>query len=280
MIIDFHTHIFPETIRKNRNDFFEGEPAFSLLYDSKKSELAGADDIVPVMREEGVDISVVFGFPWKNPDTAKMHNDYIIASVEKYPDQLKGFCCVDPAWNGAAGEVDRCLAAGLSGVGELAFYTSGIDRNTIHNLKPLMALCLEKKVPVLIHTNEPIGHQYPGKTPITLLEIYNLAKHFPDNKLVLAHWGGGIFFYMHLKKEVKDILKNVYYDTAASPFLYNKEIYRTAFSLTGKDKILFGSDYPLLKPSRYFQEIEDSGLPKEDQAGILGENAAMLFGIK
>ena len=85
---------------------------------------------------------------------------------------------------------------------------------------------------------------------------------------------------MHLKKEVKDILKNVYYDTAASPFLYNKEIYRTAFSLTGKDKILFGSDYPLMKPSRYFQEIEDSGLSKEDQAGILGENAAMLFGIE
>ena len=114
MIIDFHTHIFPEIIRKNRNDFFEGEPAFSLLYDSKKSKLAGADDIVPVMREEGVDISVVFGFPWKNPDTAKMHNDYIIASVEKYPDQLKGFCCVDPAWNGTAGEVERCLAAGIN----------------------------------------------------------------------------------------------------------------------------------------------------------------------
>lgn len=280
MIIDFHTHIFPEIIRKNRNDFFEGEPAFSLLYDSKKSKLVGADDIVPVMREEGVDISVVFGFPWENPDTAKMHNDYIISSVEKYPDQLKGFCCVDPAWNGTAGEVERCLAAGLSGVGELAFYTSGIDRNTIHNLTPLMDLCLEKNVPVLIHTNEPIGHQYPGKTPITLLEIYNLAKRFPDNKLVLAHWGGGIFFYMHLKKEVKDILKNVYYDTAASPFLYNKEIYRTAFSLTGKDKILFGSDYPLMKPSRYFQEIEDSGLSKEDQVGILGENAAMLFGIE
>jgi uncharacterized protein len=279
MIIDFHTHIFPEAIRKNRGNFFEGEPAFSLLYNSNKSKLMGADEIVPVMNEEGVDISVVFGFPWKNPDTARMHNDYIIHSVERYPEKLKGFCCVDPSWHGAADEVERCLTAGLSGVGELAFYTSGIDQNTIQNLEPLMDLCLKNKVPILIHTNEPIGHQYPGKTPITLFEIYNLAKHFPDNKIVLAHWGGGVFFYIHLKREVKDTLKNVYYDTAASPFLYDKEIYRTAVSIAGKNKVLFGSDYPLLKPSRYFQEIEESGLSKKDQARILGENAAMFFGI-
>jgi len=279
MVIDFHTHIFPETIRSNREDFFAGEPAFKLLYDSKKSKLAGADDIVPVMDEDGVDISVVFGFPWKNPDTARMHNDYIITSVEKYPARLKGLCCVDPSWHGARDEVERCLAAGLSGAGELAFYNAGIDQDTIHKLEPLMALCLEKEVPVLIHTNEPVGHQYPGKTPITLSEIYNLVAYFPDNKLVLAHWGGGIFFYMHLKKEVKDTLKNVYYDTAASPFLYNTEIYRSALLLAGKDKILFGSDYPLLMPSRYFQEIGKEGLPKDDRAKLLGKNAANLLGI-
>ena len=46
MIIDFHTHIFPETIRENRGDFFNGEPEFTLLYDSEKSKLNGADDIV------------------------------------------------------------------------------------------------------------------------------------------------------------------------------------------------------------------------------------------
>jgi len=279
MIIDFHTHIFPETIRKNREKFFTGEPAFKLLYNSEKSKLAGADDIVSVMSEEGVDISIVFGFPWKNPDTARMHNDYIIASVGKYPEQLKGFCCVDPSWHGAADEVERCLEAGLSGVGELAFYNSGIDQDTIENLEPLMALCLEKEVPILIHTNEPVGHQYPGKTQITLSEIYNLAAQFPDNNLVLAHWGGGIFFYMHLKKEVKNTLKNVYYDTAASPFLYNTKIYRSALLLAGKDKILFGSDYPLLKPSRYFQEIEKEGLSEDDRAKLLGENVANLLGI-
>jgi len=280
MIIDFHTHIFPETIRENRGSYFSGEPEFSLLYDSEKARLSGAEEIVGVMDEEGVDISVVFGFPWRNPDTAKMHNDYVIESVNKYPDRLKGLCCVDPSWTGAVGEVERCLDRGLSGVGELAFYASGIDQSAIRSLRPLMDLCFDKNVPILIHTNEPVGHQYPGKTPITLRDIYNLAKHFPNNKLVLAHWGGGIFFYLHLKREVKDTLRNVYYDTAASPFLYDKDIYHAAAVLAGEDKVVFGSDYPLIRPSRYFKEIETSGLSEDARAGIIGKNAAGILGIK
>jgi len=61
-----------------------------------------------------------------------------------------------------------------------------------------------------------------------LKQIYNLVKRFPENKIVLAHWGGGIFFFNLLKKDVKESLKNVYFDTAASPFLYDTQIYRYA----------------------------------------------------
>ena len=139
-----------------------------------------------------------------------------------------------------------------------------------------MKMCADRDLPVLIHTNEPVGHAYHGKTPITLAQIYRLIKRFPETKIVLAHWGGGLFFYSLMKKDVKETLKNVFFDTAASPFLYDPDIYQIAVRLIGVDKILFGSDYPLLKPTRYFQEIGDSGLSKEDQAGILGENAAML----
>ena len=52
--------------------------------------------------------------------------------------------------------------------------------------------------------------------------------------------------------------------------------FEEALLLAGKDKILFGSDYPLLKPSRYFQEIEKEGLPEDDRAKLLGKNAANL----
>ena len=63
MIIDFHTHIFPGPVRSRREEFFHGESAFKLLYESPKSRLAGAAEIVETMDEQGIDVSVVFGFP-------------------------------------------------------------------------------------------------------------------------------------------------------------------------------------------------------------------------
>jgi predicted TIM-barrel fold metal-dependent hydrolase len=106
-----------------------------------------------------------------------------------------------------------------------------------------------------------------------------MAKRFSDAKLVLAHWGGGIFFYSLLKKEVRDVLKNVYFDTAASPFLYEPRIYQHAIDCIGHDRILFGTDYPLIKPSRYFKEMDAAGLSGKARSAICGDNAARLLGI-
>jgi hypothetical protein len=277
LIIDFHTHIFPPEVSENRGKYYANEPAFELLYSSPKSKLAGAETLIEAMDEKSVDKSVVFGFPWKSGEYFRMHNDYIIESVIKYPDRLIGFACFDPFNAEAANETARCLEAGLKGVGELAFYTSGIDDESLKRLSPVMEICRQKGVPALIHTNEPVGHYYPGKTPNTLLEIYNLIKRFPENKIVLAHWGGGILFFNLLKKEVKEALKNVYFDTAASPFLYDSKIYTQARDIIGPGKILFGSDFPLLKPERYFKEMKGSGLENDDVEKILGLNAETLL---
>jgi len=279
MIIDFHTHIFPKAVRDNREAYFPSESAFKLLYDNPGAKLVGAAEIVDAMDQQGVDKSVVFGFPWQNSQTVRANNDYILEVISKYPQRLIGFCCLDPFDREAAAEAERCLEAGFSGIGELAFYQSGIDDKTLDKLAPLMEICRDKDLPLMIHTNEPVGHIYPGKTPNTLKQIYNLLQRFPQNKIVLAHWGGGIFFYNLLKKEVQESLKNVYFDTAASPFLYDPKIYWYAKEIIGPDKILFGSDFPLLKPARYFKELENCGLSKSEIESICGLNAANLLKI-
>jgi predicted TIM-barrel fold metal-dependent hydrolase len=279
MIVDFHTHIFPPAVQVERELYFTNEPAFRMLYNSPKARLITAEEMIRAMDEEGVDVSVVFGFPWKKLESAARHNDYILDSVARYPDRLKGFCCLDPCDEKALREVERCLSGGLSGVGELAFYQSGIVCEIRDSMAPVMAVCLEKDLPVLLHTNEPVGHAYPGKTENTLSEIYEFIKRFPMNKIVLAHWGGGIFFYGLLKKEVRETLTNVWIDTAASPFLYDPAIYRHAIDIIGKEKILFGSDYPLIKPARYFEELRQSGLTDEEFSDICGGNAAELLGL-
>ncbi len=279
MIIDVHTHIFPKIICNRRFDFFESEPAFKLLYENPKSRMADAETLIGAMDENNVNLSVVFGFPWKNPKTCRMHNDYILNAVAKFPRRLIGLCCVDMDDPGAGAEVERCISAGLSGVGEIAFYQSGIGPDALARLSPVMDLCKAKDLPVLIHTNEPIGHMYPGKTPITLAQIYSIAENFPENKIILAHWGGGIFFYSLLKKHVKTALKNVFFDTAASPFLYDPKIYRMAIETAGVEKILFGSDFPLIQPDRYYREMDGAGLTDDEKKRICGGNAAWVFHV-
>ena len=277
MIIDFHTHIFPKSICDERQKLFSNEPAFKLLYQSPTSKLISAPELLKSMDENEVDKSVIFGFPWKNSKTFKLHNDYIIENVQKYPDRFIGLCCFEPSGEQTISETERCLAGGLSGVGELAFYDSGLDEHALDLLAPIMKLCAERNLPVLLHTNEPIGHQYPGKTSNTLAQIYRFVQRFSENKIVLAHWGGGLFFFSLMKKEVKGSLKNVYFDTAASPYLYDPEVYQIAAKLVGDHKILFGSDYPLLPPTRYLDELKKADLSEAQIKKICGENSKQLL---
>lgn len=279
MIIDIHTHIFPPEIRQDRNACFFSEDAFYQLYSDPKACMIGARELIAAMDEEGVHRSVVFGFPWQSDDRFRRQNDYVMEAVAAHPDRLIGLACFDADHPAAAEEARRCLEGGLAGVGELAFYESGITPDRLDRLEPVMDLCREKDAVVLIHTNEPVGHHYPGKSPNTLSQIYSLVRRFPENRLILAHWGGGLLFYALLKKEVRETLRNVYFDTAASPFLYDSAIWETAARIVGADKILFGTDYPLLRPARYFREIDASPLSEADKALVKGGNAARLLGL-
>ena len=279
MIVDFHTHIFPPFFRDQRDLFFQEEPAFESLYRSPKSRLVGREELLQNMDEEGVQRSVIFGFPWEKNEYFKRHNDYIMESVERHADRLIGFCCFSPLSSDGPKEAERCLEGGLSGVGELALYHSESSLEAVGSFKDIMQICSQFDVPLLLHTNEPVGHEYPGKMPMDLGQLYKFLQRYPSNRIVLAHWGGGLFFYALMKKEVRGVLNNVWFDTAASPYLYTSDIYRLASEIVGHEKILFGSDYPLLKPGRYFEEMGSSDLSAESFKKIVGENAAQLLQV-
>jgi uncharacterized protein len=279
MIIDFHTHLFSPAFREQRDQLVHEDPAFQAIYTSPHARLASAEDLIQSMDKNGVRRSIVFGFPWEKHDLYARHNDYIMESVHQYPDRLTGFGAFSPFAPGGAREAERCLGQGLSGIGELAVYGSGLTSEVVKALRDIMDLCSQLDVPFLLHTNEPVGHSYPGKTPNTLIQIYDFVRTYPSNRIVLAHWGGGLLFYGLMKKEVKEALHNVWFDTAASPFLYNPDIYRIAGEIVGFEKILFGSDYPLIHPDRYFKEMTRAGLSPEQMDQIKGLNAARLLGI-
>ncbi|MBN2233183.1 MAG: amidohydrolase [Deltaproteobacteria bacterium] len=281
MVIDSHVHLFPPEIALHRERFFAGEPEFKLLYGPPKSRLVSVDELLETMDEEGVDRSVVFGFPWRSMEISRVCNDYIIDQVNRHPDRLLGLSCFGfDRSDEAAAEAERGLAAGLAGVGELAFYIEGFTAEVVDRFAPVIeVLRRHRRPPLMLHTNEPVGHQYPGKCDVMLRHLYRFLQLYGDVPVIFAHWGGGFPFYHLLKREMEKVTANLYYDTAASPYLYKPEVYRLAGEMTGFDRILLGTDFPLLKASRYRRELDSAGITPEQQALILGGNAARLFGL-
>jgi len=277
MIIDCHTHIFPEEIRKNRETFCTKDEGFSFIYYNTKARVAGAEDLIASMDESGIDRSVICGFPWSQPDLCFLQNQYLMESASRYPNRLIVFVSLlfsNPDWSEK--ELDRAVRGGAQGVGEIAFYRDEMTSQDIRSMKPLLTQMEKQGIPLLLHTNETIGHSYPGKGRTPLERFYELVLAFPSLPIILAHWGGGFPFY-ELMPEVAKVMAHVYYDTAASPFLYSKKIYAIAREIVGVEKIFFGTDFPLISPRRYYQELEESGLSNQDREKILGLNFSRLL---
>jgi predicted TIM-barrel fold metal-dependent hydrolase len=279
MIIDCHTHILPEEVRKNRLRYCQNDAAFREIYGDEKAQMIGPEPLIVEMDERGVDIAVVCGFPWQDPDRCAMGNDAILEAVQRFPDRLIGFGSVYPDKpDQALKEIDRCVAGGLRGIGELGFYTRSMTDQDIALLKPICTHIRDLGIPLLLHTNETVGHTYPGKGETDLREVYRFVSSFSDMILILAHWGGGLVFY-EIMPSVARVTQRVYYDTAASPFLYRKDIYRVALDIVGPDRLVFGSDYPLLSPARYFREMREAGLDQMSMDKVLGGNMKRLLAL-
>ncbi len=280
MIIDVHTHIFPPDIIANKELFLAGEPEFALLYAPGASKMATAEILIQSMDENNIDFSVVFGFPWRNGQTLARHNDYVLEAAARHPGRLIPLACLDLCSPTCAAQAEKMLCAGARGLGELAVYSAGenMDR-VIDNFKQIGVHCRQKEAVLLVHANEPIGHQYPGKAPYGIDFYYAMAKALEGVTLIFAHWGGGLIFYELLKKQAPGAFANIYYDTAASPYVYKTQIYRAAARAVGAERILLGSDYPLLSPKRYFSEMEQAGLTQQEIESIGGQNAAKIFKI-
>ncbi len=280
MIIDAHTHLFPEEVRKRRRVYGSRDEAFSLLYGDEKARLAGLEDLLEVMDREGIDRSVICGFPWSDPGLCREGNDYLFSCFQEFPSRVLPFVCFPlREARQAEKELHRCLSLGAKGIGELAFYRGRITAQDIDRLSSLLEPLRGTGIPLLLHVNEPVGHEYPGKSMKTLQPLYQLLLRIPETEVILAHWGGGFFFY-ELMPEVARAAQRVYYDTAASPFLYRPQVYSLAVQIVGSGRILWGSDFPLTSPARYFRELAETGLPSPIQGQILGENARQLLGLR
>lgn len=271
--VDAHVHVFPPVLQRDRQQYLVRDERFKALYSAPSARMVGAEQAVEHMDEVGIGLAIVFGFAFRDLGLCREANDYVIESVRSRPDRLAGLAVVPLGVSGAESELERCLDGGLRGCGELAPTSGPADLEALRGIADVLR---ERGAPLLIHASEPVGHGYPGKGEFTPEDCLVLAKEYPGLKIVLAHLGGGLFVY-ELMPEVREALATVYYDTAATPYLYDPKVYETVALTAGAEKLVFGSDYPLLSPDRCLRGLER--LSAEDQALVRGENARRVYGL-
>lgn len=276
-VVDAHTHLFPPGQRLNREAIAARDPVFAAIYADSKAKMATGEELVAAMDSAAVDASVIAGFAFSGEREIAEQNEYLLgwprtprAGARTWP--LATLNLAHSGWQAAA---ERALLAGARGFGELRPHDQGWDPLGAES-RALCGLARDAGLPLLWHVSEPLGHAYPGKSGgISPVELCELAIASPDTKMIAAHLGGGLSFYLQMP-EIRAALTSVYFDTAAASLLYDEQSIPRLVDLAGPGRVLFASDYPLQTPRRQLERIS-AVVPSESSAAILSQNAVALF---
>jgi uncharacterized protein len=291
-IVDAHVHFYPEEVSADPVKWGteHGESWWtSCVAPAGRRSVQGwatAADMLRDMDRAGVEKCVLMGWYWENQETCDLQNAWFNHLIKAQPDRLLAFATVQPkAKQPAVDSLERALDSGFCGIGELFPQVQGFAYGDPY-FSRVLQIAAERGAPVNLHVTDPL---IPTKAVFRATPLENfvqLAKDFPAVKVILAHWGGGLPFY-ELNLRLREVLRNVSYDCAASPLLYEKQIFRQVIDLVGADRVLYGSDYPLLlypreqrvpEFKRFLNDVVTAGLTAEEQEKVFGKNLLRLVG--
>ena len=279
MIIDFHTHTFPDKIADaavSKLKAASNSPSFS---DGTVSGLVSS------MKKAGIDLSVVLPVATNPLKVSKINEGSAQMSGK---DSLIYFGCIHPDCEDIKKEMKYIADLGLRGVKIHPVYQN-TDIDDRKNLEILYAAG-ELDLIVVTHAGDDIG--FPGVVRCSPKMIRNALRSVGGVKFVLAHMGS-----WNNWEEVPEYLSDtgVYIDTAfslgkitpiddASFTNWKKELLSddefTALSeAMGYDKVLFGSDSPWTDQAESVALIKNLPISEEKKNAILGGNAARLLGL-
>ncbi len=276
-VIDAHTHVFPPAWIADRSGHVARDRWFGELYEAPTARMIDAPQLVAAMDDAGIGRAVMCGWPWRDPAHCREHNDYLATASNESGGRLPWLGIVNPVDSGAAAEVERCLARGASGIGELNADAQGFSLEDDSAFADVAAVLVDANRPVMLHASEPLGHHYPGKGTATPERLLQFVAAHPRLTIVFAHWGGGLPFY-ELMPEVAGLTSNVLYDTAASTYLYRPAVFRAALDVVGPERVMWGSDHPVLGMGRFLRRtLRDANLNEHETRLVLAENAVRVY---
>lgn len=280
MIIDFHTHSFPDPIADAAIDRLSRQANITAYTCGTAAGLLLAE------RAAGVDRSIVLPVATK-PEQVHHINDYAAAhNKHAFVTNMFSFGCIHPDYEDWKQELDRLAAANMRGVKIHPAYqkTDLDDPKYLRILERAGALGLI----VVTHAGYDIG--FPGCACCTPEKARSALRQVGPVKLVLAHMGG-----WRCWEQVQELLADTsaLLDTSFSlgsltprdealPLdrqMLSDEAFVSLVRAFGAGRILFGSDCPWGSPQNDLQHIRRLPLTDEEKAAILGSNAKRLLGI-
>jgi predicted TIM-barrel fold metal-dependent hydrolase len=266
LIIDFHTHIYPEWV------------AAKILPAAKrklKVEVPGTgspEDLRRMMHAAGVAGSVLLPLAKGREDVPSL-NDWIMSvSGGK---ELTAFGAVHPFMQNLEAELDRLASWGVKGVKMMPLLQEVYPDDT--RCERLYEALIEREMILVAHA---------GRDPLDRQEIFGTPERFartvecyPEMRLVLAHLGG-LRMWDDVRRHLLSAGENVYFDTAYVSFYMGPEEMAELIREIGPERVIFGSDYPWEEPGRAVEIIKGLGLCEEEKQAILGKNAAALLDVR
>lgn len=273
--VDAHTHLFAPGQVAGRDSIAAGDRTFREMYADPAAKMAVARQLLEAMDEAQVESAVVAGFAFSTEDNLVEQNEYLLDAATRSDGRIIPIATVNPALPGWERVARHAIERGARGLGELRPHNQGWDPLG-DQAEKLYGLAKDAGLVLLWHCSEPVGHEYPGKAGgISPAELIATAMRFPGLTMIASHLGGGAAFYLQMP-EVRAAIDSVYFDTAAASLLYDDKSVARLVELAGPDRVLFGSDYPLLSPRRQVQRLAEQ-LPGPVVEAVCGGNARRLF---
>ncbi len=266
MIIDFHTHIFPEKIAKRTIEALSaraGIPAHS------SGELSG---LISKMDEAGVDLSVTLPVVTA-PGQFESITRFACEVNERFSSRLISFAGIHPACEDIEGKLRYLKELGFLGIKLHPDYQGTFidDDAYVRIIKEAQRLDLI----VVTHSGVDIG--FPGEpvrcTPDRIKRLLSRVRH---PKLVLAHLGASEMLDEVLKTVAGE---DLYLDTAYVLRTTSKETFTKLVEKHSSDKILFATDSPWSDIKGDVEILRSYGLDRTTEEKIFSKNAMKLLGI-
>ena len=265
MIIDFHTHCFPDAIALKAIEILRGRSGIFHPYQN-----GTVSDLIRLQKRAGVDKSVIQNIA-TNPHQQKKVNDFAISLLNN-PDVIP-FGSVHPDSEDAIDELYRLREDGIKGIklhpDYQEFYCDD-DR-----MLPLYEKIAELGFITLFHCGIDMG--YPKPVHCDAQRLSRVLHSFGNAPVIAAHLGG----ICDSENVIKHLAgKDVYLDTAFSYGVQPPVCVKEIITAHGADKILMASDSPWNDPADSIALIKHLGFDKEDEDAILGNTAAKLLGLR